>query len=72
MTTAHELAAEENQGGAAYCCEVCGTNTPTWRLDRRGDAVVTWACNLDLAEVCRRLQRPRERTEVVVRKAILP
>jgi hypothetical protein len=50
----------------AFRCEICD-KTPHWRLDRRGDAVVSWACNDDLAEVCRRLQRHFEVTELVVR-----
>jgi hypothetical protein len=38
-----------------------------WRLDRRGDAVVSWACPADLSTVLDRLQRDWEVTEVVVR-----
>lgn len=51
--------------GGAFRCEVCGTE-PRWRVERIGDAVVTWACILDLAEVCRRLQRDGELTTLMV------
>jgi len=51
--------------GAAFRCLICGL-IPRWRLDRRGDAVVTWACDGDLAEVCHRLQRINEISELVV------
>lgn len=37
----------------AYCCEVCD-GRPDWRLDRHGDAVVSWACHEHLAIVCHR------------------
>jgi hypothetical protein len=43
----------------AYRCEVCD-DTPNWRLDRQGDAVVTWACHRDLHVVLLRLQRQFE------------
>jgi hypothetical protein len=55
----------------AYRCrfspEQCPDREPRWRLDRRGDAVVDWACDQHLAGVMEMLQRPRERTEIVVR-----
>ena len=51
--------------GFASRCEVCDLD-PRWRLDRRGDAVVSWACDPHLAEVCHRLQRDSEITELVV------
>lgn len=51
--------------GLAFRCEVCD-DTPSWRLTRIGDAVVSWACNGHLALVCHRLQRDWEITELVV------
>ena len=53
----------------AYCCEVCDAADPRWVIERHGDAVVTWACDGDLAEVCERLQRDREVTRLSVRDA---
>lgn len=50
----------------AYCCEVCDAADPHWRIERWGDAVVTWACDTDLAEVCERLQRDHEVTKLSV------
>ena len=55
--------------GRAYACEVCDTDRPTWTVTRRGDAVVSWACDPHLAEVAHRLQRDWEVTELVVRLA---
>jgi len=49
-----------------FCCEVCDDPKPQWRLDRRGDAVVSWACDGHLSVVCHRLQRYWEITEIVV------
>lgn len=58
--------------GQAYRChfapEFCSYVT-RWRLDRIGDAVVSWACDQHLVAVVEDLQRPRERTEVVVKLA---
>lgn len=45
-----------------YCDEVT-----RWRLDRIGDAVADWACDRHLVAVIEDLQRPGERTEVVVK-----
>jgi len=53
----------------AYCCEVCEGADPHWEIERRGDAVVTWACDTDLAEVCERLQRDHEVTRLSVEDA---
>lgn len=50
----------------AFCCEVCDVSDPNWRITRRGDAVVSWACDEDLYTVCHRLQRDWEITELVV------
>jgi hypothetical protein len=49
----------------AYRCEVCGC-IPHWRLEREGDAVVTWSCDLHLTRVLFGLRRSSERTRVVV------
>ena len=53
----------------AYCCEVCDDTDPHWVLTRRGDVVVSWACDADLAQVAVRLQRDHEVTELVVSDA---
>jgi hypothetical protein len=52
--------------GYAYCCEVCDATDPHWYIMRRGDVVISWACDPHLAEVCTRLQRDREVTELIV------
>lgn len=49
----------------AFRCEVCDGD-PTWRLLRRGDAVVSWACPPHLSQVADGLQRDFEVTELVV------
>lgn len=54
----------------AYRCQMCG-HVPQWRLDRRGDAVVSWACADHLSDEIVNLQRDWENTEVVVRMARL-
>lgn len=61
-----------DEGSPAFVCRVCWqtakvTDKAEWRIHRRGDAVVSWACNLHLAEECHRLQRDFEVTELVVR-----
>ena len=56
-------------GTRAYCCEVCDIAGPHWVIERWGDAVVTWACDTHLAEVCERLQRDHEVTSLSVRDA---
>jgi hypothetical protein len=53
----------------AYCCEVDDAPDPHWVIERWGDAVVTWACDSHLAEVCERLQRDREVTKLSVQDA---
>lgn len=45
----------------AWRCGVCA-GQPTWRVERVGDAVVSWACDRHLAEECDDLQRSNERT----------
>ena len=55
---------------AAFRCEVCNTDLPRWRIERRGDAVVSWSCNQHLAEICLRLQRDHEITELVVSDSV--
>ena len=49
----------------AFRCEHCDKH-PIWRIVRRGDAAVTWACDTHLARICHDLQRPNETTELVV------
>ncbi len=51
----------------AYCCEICDAADPHWTIMRRGDVVVSWACDDHLAIVCERLQRDFEVTELIVR-----
>lgn len=53
----------------AYCCEICDADGPHWRVERWGDAVVTWACDAHLAGVCKRLQRDHEVTKLSVQDA---
>jgi hypothetical protein len=55
----------------AHRCEVCA-GIYRWRVLRRGDAVVSWACPAHLTEVCDRLQRGWEVTELVVTKPYEP
>jgi hypothetical protein len=50
----------------AFCCEICEDSDPRWRITRRGDAVVSWACNDDLDSVLDGMQRDWELTELVV------
>jgi hypothetical protein len=54
----------------AHRCPMCG-HVPQFRLERRGDAVVSWACAGHLADECVNLQRDWETTEIVVRLARL-
>ena len=51
----------------AFYCEACD-GEGVWELLRHGDAVVTWACDKDLAPVMARLQRRGEVTEVSVKR----
>lgn len=53
----------------AFRCNVCDSD-PVWRIDRRGDAVVGWACDDDLSTVLHNLQRDWEITELVVRNSV--
>jgi hypothetical protein len=48
-----------------YCCEVCGLD-PHWEIVRRGDVVVTWACDEHLTAACDGLQREFEVTTLLV------
>jgi hypothetical protein len=50
----------------AFTCGVCAANEPTWRIDRRGDAAVSWACDDHLAQECTAMQRDWEVSELVV------
>lgn len=49
----------------AYRCETCD-GPPLWRIDRWGDAVVSWACAEHLSEVCVGLQRDWEITQLSI------
>jgi hypothetical protein len=49
----------------AFRCEICD-GMPGWRIERQGDAVVSWACDAHLSAVCDRLQRDWEVTRLVV------
>lgn len=53
----------------AYYCEIGDSPDPHWVIERHGDAVVTWACDAHLAEVCERLQRDHEVTKLSVQDA---
>lgn len=54
----------------ARLCQICDGEA-RWYLLRRGDAQVSWGCNEHLAQVCESMQRERERTEVIVWKAVV-
>lgn len=49
----------------AFKCQQCGGDS-TWRILRRGDAAVSWACTVHLSDECWLLQRDFETTELVV------
>lgn len=49
----------------AFRCSVCDQE-PLWRIERSGDAAVSWACAPHLSEECERLQRDWEVTELTV------
>jgi hypothetical protein len=51
--------------GAAFRCEIC-SGEPMWRIERWGDAVVTWACPWHMSRVCEGLQRDHEVTKLSV------
>lgn len=53
--------------GLAGCCEVCDERDPHWTVTRIGDVVTSWACDGHLGQVCGRLQRDHEVTELVVK-----
>jgi hypothetical protein len=46
-------------------CGICNAH-PGWRIERQGDAVISWACNNHLAAECDRLQRDYEVSRLVV------
>lgn len=54
-----------NDGAPAFRCHSCH-DTADWRITRRGDAVVEWACQEHLAMICTYLQRDHEITELVI------
>lgn len=53
---------------AAYVCAQC-RQQPFWRIERVGDAVVSWACDIDLARECKDLQRDGETTRLMLTQA---
>lgn len=55
--------------GYADHCEVCDGADPNWVIVRIGDVVMSWACDPHLAQVCDRLQRDFEVTELRVTNA---
>jgi hypothetical protein len=50
----------------AFCCATCAGTEPHWRIERSGDAVVSWACDAHLAAVCDGMQRDFEISQLVV------
>lgn len=57
-------------GTYARRCAVCN-GEPHWTMTRRGDAVVSWACDVDLTIELRRMQRPQDDpTEIVISPSI--
>lgn len=55
--------------GAAFECEYCAPIDHTraaWRIERVGDVVVAWACDVHLGLTCNRLQRDDEITVLCV------
>ena len=55
-------------GTRAYRCAICDGD-PRWRLDRTGDATVSWACDSHLPAVCDQMQRAFEVTQITVRRS---
>lgn len=53
----------------AFCCGTCAGEDPHWRIERLGDAVVSWACDAHLVAVCDGLQRDFEISQLVVTDA---
>jgi hypothetical protein len=49
----------------AYHCVECGAGA-AWRVTRRGDGAVSWACPQHLPAVCDGMQRDDEINELVV------
>jgi len=49
-----------------FHCAMCDGDA-RWRIDRYGDAVVSWACEEHLSHECDRLQRLWEETELTIR-----
>lgn len=52
--------------GYAFRCESCDVADPRWYIMREGDVAVSWACEVHLSEVCARLQRDHEITELSI------
>ena len=69
--TADTAVPQKQLGHPANKCEACwrdyeALTEPDWTVCRRGDAVISWACHEHLGDVCKGLQRPWEKTELVV------
>jgi hypothetical protein len=50
----------------AFYCAICD-GEPMWRIERHGDAVISWACAEHLSEEAGRLQRDWEITQLSIR-----
>jgi hypothetical protein len=56
-----------DRGFPAYSCQQCHSDVPWWRIERRGDVIVSWACFSHLPDVCLMMQRSDgQKTELVV------
>jgi hypothetical protein len=55
----------------AFRCEVCD-GAPSVRLERVGDAVVTWSCQADVVEVFTRMWRERPDHAIHISEAKVP
>ena len=51
--------------GYAWRCATCDGHG-SWRILRRGDAAVTWACHEHLSREAMRLQRASDNTQLLV------
>lgn len=49
----------EQTGSLAFRCLMDG-DVPDWRIERHGDAVITWACDDHLILVLRDLERAKD------------
>jgi hypothetical protein len=56
--------------GRAFECLRCTAREFLWRVERIGDAAVSWACTQHLGAVVAAMQRTGEVTELVVRRSL--